>query len=90
MLVNSLDKKYNTLVKLDKIELKQKYLKENLSDEEFVYVGDDVNDFDSLNRAKYAVTVPTAVEKVKKILHIQITHAESGMGAFREVVDSLL
>lgn len=63
--------------------------KYNLSDDEFVYIGDDVNDFDSLNRAKYAITVPTAVEKVKKIPHIQITQAESGSGAFREVVDSL-
>ena len=47
--------------------------KYNLSDEEFVYIGDDVNDFDSLNRAKYAITVPSAVEKIfiiiKKINH---------------------
>ena len=64
--------------------------KYKLTDEEFVYIGDDVNDFDSLNRAKYAITVPTAVEKVKMISHIQITQADSGMGAFREVVDSLL
>ena len=64
--------------------------KYGLTDEEFVYIGDDVNDFDSLNRAKYAITVPTAVEKVKMISHIQITQADSGMGAFREVVDSLL
>ena len=64
--------------------------KYNLSEEEFVYIGDDVNDFDSLNRAKYAITVPTAVEKVKNISHIQITQAESGMGAFREIVDSLI
>ena len=64
--------------------------KYGLTDEEFVYIGDDVNDFDSLNRAKYAITVPTAVEKVKKIPHIQITQAESGMGAFREIVDSLI
>ena len=64
--------------------------KYGLTDEEFVYIGDDVNDFDSLNRAKYAITVPTAVEKVKNISHIQITQAESGMGAFREIVDSLI
>ena len=32
----------------------------------------------------------TAVEKIKNISHIQITHAESGMGALREVVDALI
>ena len=64
--------------------------KYNLSDEEFVYIGDDVNDFDSLNRAKYAITVPNAVKKVKTISHIQITETEAGSGAFREVVDALV
>ncbi len=64
--------------------------KYGLSDEEFVYVGDDVNDYDSLLRAKYAVTVPGAVEKVKSIAGIQITETKSGEGAFREIVDSIL
>lgn len=64
--------------------------KYNLSDEEFVYIGDDVNDFDSLNRAKYAITVPNAVKKVKTISHIQITETEAGSGAFREVADALV
>ena len=65
----------------------QKY---NLSDEEFIYIGDDVNDYDSLNRAKYAITVPDAVNKVKSLPHIQITETAGGAGAFREVVDSLI
>lgn len=64
--------------------------KYNLSDEDFVYIGDDVNDYDSLCRAKYAVTVPGAVEKVKNIQDIQITETKSGEGAFREIVDSIL
>ena len=61
-----------------------------LTDEEFVYIGDDVNDYDSLCRAKYAVTVPTAVPKIRNIEGIQITDAPSGNGAFREVVDALV
>ena len=65
-------------------------LKYNLSDEEYVYLGDDVNDYDSLCKAKYAVTVPSANKKIKSIKHIQFTEAEAGNGAFREVVDSLL
>lgn len=64
--------------------------KYNLSDEEFVYIGDDVNDYDSLCRAKYAITVPDAVNKVKAIGNIQITTSKGGDGAFRELVDSLL
>ena len=61
-----------------------------LTDEEFVYIGDDVNDYDSLCRAKYAVTVPTAVKKIRGIEGIQITENPSGCGAFREVVDALV
>ena len=64
--------------------------KYNLSDEEFIYIGDDVNDYDSLCRAKYKVTVPHAVEKILTIDGIQITQARAGEGSFREVVDSLL
>ena len=64
--------------------------KYSLTDEEFLYIGDDVNDYDSLNRANFAITVPNAVEKVKKIENIQITSNFGGDGAFREVVDALL
>ncbi|MCM1003893.1 MAG: HAD hydrolase family protein [Candidatus Gastranaerophilales bacterium] len=64
--------------------------KYNLSEEEFVYIGDDVNDYDSLCRAKYSVTVPGAVEKVKTVEGIQVTETKSGEGAFREVVDAIL
>lgn len=64
--------------------------KYNLADDEFLYIGDDVNDFESLSRAKYAITVPEAVDKVKLISHISITKNSGGNGAFREVVDSIL
>ncbi len=64
--------------------------KYNLSDEEFIYVGDDINDYDSLLRAKYAISVPNAIEKVKNISNIQITMSTGGEGAFREIVDALI
>ena len=64
--------------------------KYNLREDEFVYIGDDVNDYDSLCRVKYAVTVPTAVKKVKEIKGIQITATQSGEGAFREIVDAVV
>jgi YrbI family 3-deoxy-D-manno-octulosonate 8-phosphate phosphatase len=74
--------------KLDVLEsIIKKYA---LTDEEFVYIGDDVNDYDSLCRTKYAVTVPTAVKKIRNIEGIQITDAPSGCGAFREIVDALV
>lgn len=64
--------------------------KYELSSDEFLYIGDDVNDLEALDFAKYAITVPNAVEKVKNIQNILITENVGGAGAFREVVDSLL
>jgi YrbI family 3-deoxy-D-manno-octulosonate 8-phosphate phosphatase len=64
--------------------------KYSLSDDEFIYVGDDVNDYDSLMRAKFAFTVPSAADKILKIPHIQITKTQCGSGAFREIVDELI
>ena len=40
--------------------------------------------------AKYAITVPDAVAPVKAVEGIQITTAQGGNGAFREVVDCLV
>lgn len=62
----------------------------SLSKDEFIYIGDDVNDYDSLKYAKHAITVPNAVEKIKNIKGIQMTTTVGGNGAFREIVDALL
>ena len=64
--------------------------KYQLTNDEYVYIGDDVNDFDSLVRTKYSITVPNAVEKVKTITNIQITNNVGGDGAFREIVDKII
>ncbi len=64
--------------------------KYQLSLDEIVYIGDDVNDYDSLCYVKHKITVPDAVQKIKNIEGIQITSARGGEGAFREVADSLL
>ena len=77
----------NIRIKID--VLKSIIEKYNLKEDEFVYIGDDINDLDSLKFAKYAITVPDAVKKVKEIKGIQITTARSGEGAFREIVDAL-
>ena len=65
----------------------QKY---NLKEDEYIYIGDDINDFDSLVAAQLAFTVPNAVDKVKNIEGINITQNQGGNGAFREIVDSIL
>lgn len=70
--------------------LKSIIKKYNLSEEEFVYIGDDVNDLECLEFAKYKITVPHAVSKVKEIQGIQITQNRAGEGAFREVADCLV
>ena len=68
-------------------DLKKKY---NLKDEEILYVGDDINDIECLNSVKYAISVEDANYKVKQIPHIQITKANAGNGAFREIVDNII
>lgn len=75
----------------NKLEILSSIVKKyGLSEEEFIYIGDDVNDYDSLCYSKFALTVPNAVKKIKSIPHIQITESYGGEGAFREIVDVLL
>ena len=64
--------------------------KYGLKDYEYLYIGDDVNDYDSLCYAKYKVTVPNAIKKIREIEGIQITDANGGEGAFREIVDEII
>lgn len=64
--------------------------KHNLNEDEYLYIGDDVNDYDSLCYVKHKITVPDAVKKIKTIKGIQITETRGGEGAFREVVDAVL
>ena len=75
----------------NKLEVINKIIeKYGLKNDEYLYIGDDVNDYDSLLQADFAITVPNAVEKIKNIPNIQITERAGGDGAFREVVDALI
>lgn len=78
----------NIRIKID--VLKDIVKKYNLSKEEFLYIGDDINDIECLNFAKYKITVPHSVQKVKDVGGIQVTENEAGNGAFREVADCLI
>lgn len=62
----------------------------NLKQDEVLYIGDDINDLDCLNYVATKITVPNATHRVKKVKGIQITQEYGGSGAFREVVDCLL
>lgn len=74
----------------NKIEvLKDIISRNNLTEEEYLYIGDDVNDVECLEFSKYKITVPNAIQKVKDIDGIQITEHRGGEGAFREVADCL-
>ena len=75
----------------NKLEVLERIVdKYSLTKEDFIYIGDDVNDYDSLCFAKYAITVPDALKRVKSIPHIQVTESRGGEGAFREIVDSII
>lgn len=75
----------------NKIEVLREIIERyKLQPEEFVYLGDDINDIDCLKYSKYKITVPEAISKVKEIEGIQITRNSGGSGAFREVVDCLI
>ena len=85
----NLDEKHtNKRKKLD--VLKSIIEKYNLKSNEYIYIGDDINDIEALEFAEIKITVPDAVEKVKNINGIQITSASGGNGAFREVTDCLI
>lgn len=64
--------------------------KYSLKPNEVAYIGDDFNDIDSLNSVDNRFTVPNANFRVKNLPNIQITDAQGGAGAFRELVDSIL
>ncbi len=78
----------NIRIKID--VLKNIIEKYGLSKDEFLYIGDDVNDIECLEFAKYKITVPHAAEKVKAVKDIQVTENTAGNGAFREVADCLI
>lgn len=68
-------------------DLMNKY---NVSRENIIYMGDDINDIECLKIAGHSITVPNAHEKVKQLENIKITKNNGGNGAVREVADAIL
>ena len=75
----------------NKLPVLEDIMKEhNLCEDEVLYLGDDVNDIECLCKVNYPVTVREANKNVLELEQIQITQANPGNGAFREVVDNLV
>lgn len=55
-------------------------------EEEIAFIGDEIFDIPILKRVGFAVTVPHAVEEVKKAAHY-VTKTGGGLGAVREAGD---
>lgn len=94
-IIDNLTKRFNLSENHQNIRIKIDVLKDiieryNLKEDEYLYMGDDINDRDCLEFAKIKITVPNAVDRIKKIKKIQITKSCGGDGAFREVANCLL
>lgn len=93
--IKVLDEKFNLDEVYENIRIKIDVLKSiidkyNLKSDEYLYIGDDINDVEALEFAQYKITVPDAVKRVKDIPNILQTTQRGGDGAFREVVDCLI
>lgn len=64
--------------------------KYNFAPENAVYLGDDINDIESLGFIKYSVIPAHANYKVKAVDGVQIAESAAGDGLFREVVDNII
>lgn len=94
-LIDLLTERFNLKESHQDIRIKVDVLKDivnrhNLKPDEFLYIGDDINDIECLKLASTRITVPNSTPKVKLVDGIQITNNTGGNGAFREVVDCLL
>ncbi len=74
----------------DKIKTYSEILiKHDLKDEQIAYMGDDLIDLAVLRRVGLSISVPNAVDVVKKEA-LWVTERKGGEGAVREVIDAIL
>jgi len=64
-------------------------IRHGLKDEEIAYMGDDLIDLAVFRRVGFAISVPNAMDAVKKEAH-WITQKRGGEGAVRELIDAIL
>ena len=80
----------HTEIRQKKVVLENLLKKYNLNEDEYIYIGDDINDKECLDMAKYSVTVKNAHKSILSIDNIQVAENNGGEGAFREIVDKIL
>ena len=74
----------------NKIEVFDKYLKDNLlKPENVLYMGDDIPDYAVMKLAGVAACPADAVEEVKSVAHY-ISHRKGGEGCVRDVIEQVL
>jgi 3-deoxy-D-manno-octulosonate 8-phosphate phosphatase (KDO 8-P phosphatase) len=64
-------------------------IKHELKDEAVAYMGDDLIDLPVLRRVGFSVSVPNAVDAVKREVD-WVTERKGGEGAVRELIDAIL
>ena len=64
--------------------------KENISLDQILYIGDDINCFDLLSNVGIAACPMNAVEKIKLIPGILQLNKKGGEGVIRELADKIL
>lgn len=74
----------------DKFSSLKKYcLEKNLDMSKVAFVGNDLNDLECMQNARWAIAPSDAYPQVKSIAHY-VTNAVGGAGVIRELADSLL
>ncbi len=74
----------------NKLDFLEKYLKKNnIKFNEAMYIGNDINDFESMRECGISVTVKDGNEKIKKISDFVLSK-NGGCGAIRELVELIL
>ncbi len=74
----------------DKLACYDQYLQtNNLADEEVLYMGDDLPDYEIMSRAGVAVCPKDAVAEIKKVCHY-VSAKKGGEGCLRDVIEQVL
>lgn len=73
-----------------KIQVFEKYLKDNnLKTENTIYMGDDIPDYEVMQKAGVACCPADAAEEIKSISHY-ISHQNGGEGCVRDIIEQVL
>lgn len=75
----------------NKLPVVKEYLSsQGLSRDNVLYIGDDVNDAESMMFSAVKVTVPNANRYIKEIKGVIVSESYGGQGVLREVTDALI